>query len=100
MLETLTLATFTGLLHTKFRVHLDAEKSVEMELVDARDRGSIPTQEQFALLFIGPRDVRFDQGVYRIEHDRLGAFDLLLVPVVGNEGGPGYEAVFNRLLKA
>ena len=100
MLETLTLATFTELLNTKFRVHLDAEKSVELELVEARDRGSSPAQEQFALLLIGPRDVRFDQGMYRIEHERLGAFDLLLVPVVGNQGGPGYEAVFNRLRKS
>jgi hypothetical protein len=99
MLETLTLAIFSEHVNTKFRVYLDAEKSVEVELVEARDRGSIPTQEQFALLFIGPRDVRFDQAMYRIEHDSLGAFDLLLVPVKGNENGPGYEAVFNRLLQ-
>lgn len=99
MLETLTLATFAEHVNTTFRVHLDAEKSVEVKLVEACDCGSIPTQEQFSLLFIGPRDVRFEQGMYRVEHDPLGAFDLLLVPVVGNENGPGYEAVFNRLLR-
>jgi hypothetical protein len=99
MLETLTLATFSEYVNTKFRVRMDAEKSVEVELIEARNRGSIPTQEQFSLLFIGPRDVRFDQGMYRIEHDSLGAFDLLLVPVMGNEKGLGYEAVFNRLLR-
>jgi hypothetical protein len=35
--------------------------------------------------------------VYGVEHDRLGTFDLFLVPVGADETGVSYEAVFNRL---
>lgn len=99
MLETLSLAIFSEHLNTMFRVYIDPEKAVAIKLIEARDRGSIPKQEQFSLLFIGPRDARFGQGMYKIEHDSLGAFELFLVPVAGNAEGPGYEAVFNRLLQ-
>jgi hypothetical protein len=35
----------------------------------------------------------------QIKHERLGMFDLFLVPVSRERDGMRYEAVFNRLLK-
>jgi hypothetical protein len=32
-------------------------------------------------------------------HDKLGEFDLFLVPVAKNENGFQYEAVFNRMVE-
>jgi hypothetical protein len=35
------------------------------------------------------------QGVYPLDHEAMGAFELFLVPVGKNERGYQYEAVFN-----
>jgi hypothetical protein len=37
--------------------------------------------------------------MFRLEHDKIGAIDLFLVPVRKDEQGLYYEAVFNRLLE-
>ena len=99
MLENLHLSSFSEYLNTKFRVHITDNNSVELELVEAKDLGSNPKQERFSILFRGPLDADIDQNMYKIEHDRLGSFDLLIVPLGKGEGGREYEAVFNRLLR-
>ena len=38
------------------------------------------------------------QQIYPFEHDRLGRFDLFIVPVGQDAQGLAYEAVFNRLI--
>jgi hypothetical protein len=35
--------------------------------------------------------------MYQLQHERLGAFELFLVPVGQDQDGVYYEAVFNRL---
>lgn len=99
MLENLKLNSFFECLGTKFRVYAGDDKSVELELVEAVDSGSNTRQERFSLLFRGPLDTALDQSMYKIEHDRLGSFDLFIVPVGINESGREYEVVFNRLLR-
>lgn len=99
MLENFKLDSFSEHLNTKFRFHTDAGESVELELVEATDRGSNPRQERFAVLFRGPVDVVLEQGMYKTEHDKLGSFDLFIVPVGASERGREYEATFNRLLR-
>jgi len=51
--------------------------------------------ERFSLFFTGPVDRYLPQQVYFIEHERMGAFELFLVPVGRDESGFRYEAVFN-----
>ena len=58
---------------------------------------TIVRQEQFSLLFRVPTDSALPQYLYRIEHEHLGAMDLLLVPVGIDREGRQYEAVFNLL---
>jgi len=48
-------------------------------------------------MFRGPHDRLLQQGMYRIRHDHLGAFDLFLVPVGQDRHGLYDEAVFNRV---
>src|SRR5215216_3899069 len=98
MLENLKLSSFSEHLGTKFRVYGGEDASVELELVEAVNRGSNAKQERFAILFRGPMEVAVVQGTYKVTHDRLGSFDLFLVPIGVNEGGREYEAVFNRLV--
>lgn len=97
MLETLTQATFSEHLNTKFRVHVADSSIVDIELTEVAPGRQTPKQEQFSILFRGPGDAFFPQGNYKIEHEKLGAFDLLLVPVAKDDAGFYYEAVFNRL---
>lgn len=100
MLENLSLSDFAEHVNTRFQLRLDPSRSLEMELVEAADRGSTPRQEQFALLFRGPLELFLPQQMYRLKHAHLGEMDLFLVPVGRTSQGFTYEAFFNRLLGA
>ena len=107
MSENFTYARFAGHLGDVFRVHAGPADVVALELVQATDLGSrsdmaggegAPGQgERFSLLFQGPHDRLLPQGTYPFEHDQIGSFPLFIVPVGAAQGGPQYEAVFNRL---
>jgi Domain of unknown function (DUF6916) len=99
MLENLKLNSFSDYLGTKFLAYRGDDKGVELELIQAEDKRSNARQERFALLFRGPLDMVIEQGTYSMEHDKLGSFDLFIVPIGVNESGREYEAVFNRLFK-
>ena len=99
MIEDLHRDTFSEQLNTKFRIHLADAESLELELVEATDCGSNARQERFSILFRGPADTYIAQGMYRIEHDKMGSFDLMIVPVRADKEGISYEAIFNRLLR-
>jgi hypothetical protein len=44
----------------------------------------------FSLVFEGGPDPPLPQGIYRVEHDALGALEIFLVPIAADR----YEAVF------
>ncbi|HKS42195.1 MAG TPA: hypothetical protein VJX74_16375 [Blastocatellia bacterium] len=99
MLETFTMQTFSEQLNTNFRIQLGDADAMEAQLVEVTDNGTTPYQEQFSLVFRTPRDRPPQQGLYKIEHEKLGEFEMLLVPVRSDKQGMNYEAVFNRLLE-
>ena len=99
MSEHLTKPMFSENLNTKFRVYPEAESGVETELIEFKEFNMSPKQEQFSLLFRGPLDHFLQQRMYKVEHDKLGTFDLFLVPIRRDEEGFYYEAVFNRMIK-
>lgn len=92
-------SAFEENLKTKFKASLDGVNGVELELIEIRDSISTPRQEQFSLEFYGPADIFLPQQIYQIEHERIGAFELFLVPVGQGEHGFTYEAVFNRMIQ-
>lgn len=98
MLEDLTKANLAENLHTLFQLHVEPDRTSELELVELTDGRASPEYEAFALLFRGPAGERLAQGLYRLEHAHLGAFDLFIVPVGQDQVGTYYEAVFNRLV--
>lgn len=97
MPDKLTWAVFAENLNTRFRVNHQDAAVLEVELIEVKPGRSTPRQEQFSLLFQAPQDVPLQQGMFRLEHDKIGAFDLFLVPVRKDEQAFYYEAVFNRL---
>ena len=75
---------------------------LEMKLVDvnsfASRKQAAACKEGFSLLFRGSEETTLKQDTYLIEHEQLGMFSFLVVPVGTNDKrGPHYEVVINRL---
>ena len=97
----LNKSAFTAQLNTRFNIHRKGSK-VPVKLVEVADLNSQPVarhgKEGFTLLFRGDRGTPLKQDTYLIEHNKLGAFSFLIVPVkTSDENAPSYEAVINRL---
>lgn len=105
MLDDLHVATFAAHVHTAFRIDLSSAQAITLKLVEVKDGASsderpstaAAVQERFSIMFRSPHDRLLQQGMYRIQHDHLGAFELFLVPVGLDGDGLYYEAVFNRV---
>lgn len=96
-LDELTLDSFRENLNSKFTLYLDENNTVEIELIETKEGKVTSHQEMFSILFRGSSEKPFWQKMYAVEHDKLGKFDLFLVPVGQTTQGILYEAVFNRL---
>ena len=101
MPETLSKESFAEQLHTKFRVLLELENAPEVE-IELAELAEFPTLthsrsdvERFSLFFYGPGAYPLSQQIYRLAHERMGEFDIFLVPVAREERGFRYEAVFS-----
>jgi len=97
MLDQLTHATFSQQLNTSFQFQIAPEHLVAMELVETGDVRSSGQYEAFSIVLRGPSDIPLRQGMYRVDHDTIGAFDLFIVPISQESDGLYYEACFNRL---
>lgn len=98
MLEKLTQTLLAEHLNSKFQMFIEPETAVEIELMEVEQRRSTPRQEQFAVVFRAPASVPAQQGLYKMKHDVLGEFEILLVPFKRDENSVYFEAYFNRLL--
>jgi hypothetical protein len=101
----LTLATFSTLLRTRFRIELSPTQAIELVLLEATSGGTfakggakLPKYDSFSLLFYGAQSQPLQQGTYAFEHPQLGKFDLFIVPVAAEDGLLYYQAVFNQLV--
>ena len=91
-------------LNTKFRVRAEAPRPVELELVEVKGYNAAESErrgmERFSLFFRGPADIYVPQGTYSLEHERMGALDIFVVPVGRDAAGFLYESVFNFFKEA
>jgi len=98
-LDQLDAKVFREQLNTKFKVMLGGAP-VLLELVEVAERDSSPQMELFSLHFRGPGAPRLPQQVHRLEHEKLGAFEIFLTAIdPGQEPGMLYESVFHRFRK-
>ena len=99
MTTRLTQEEFSKHLNTKFRIDLDGGDNVEFELVEVKGyMGGDQEQtgmERFSIFFQGPSEPYLLQSTYSLQHDRMGKFEIFLVPIGRSEPGVQYEAVFN-----
>ena len=99
MAEELSLNDFAACKGDTFQICPEGLAPLPAVLVEARSLGGqSERREPFSLLLRGPREPVLAQRIHRVEHERLGALDIFLVPVgLASEGEEGmlYEAVFN-----
>ena len=71
---------------------------MEAQLSEVSSKGKadpgMNRREPFSLVFTCAGDTVLPQRIYTLTHERIGTFDLFLVPVNKNEQGVHYEAVF------
>jgi uncharacterized protein DUF6916 len=99
--STLTKAAFAANLNTDFFIRNGGTrvKTKLVEVSDLKKPASVPSsREGFSLLFRGDRSKTLQQNTYVIEHQKLGTFSFLVVPVRTQDNTAlFYEAVVNRL---
>ena len=97
MSATLTEKEFSKHVNTKFRVATEPPIDLELKQVKGYLGGANEESgmERFSVFFQGSGDRALPQGIYPLEHEAMGPFELFLVPVAQTEAGYQYEAVFN-----
>jgi hypothetical protein len=99
MTDIFTVESFSEHANTEFRMHYGQSQTADLKLESVNDLNSTPRQIQFSLVFRGPLDAPIRQGLYRVDHEKLGPLDLFLVPISKDKDGVRYEAVFNRFVE-
>jgi hypothetical protein len=98
LLQDLTESSFSHLLGTTCRlVVADEAPSVELEIAEVNRAGQAHGGQRtsFSVIFLGPSGRHLPQGIYRLEHEKLGRLDLFLVPIGPEPSGRHrYEAIF------
>ena len=104
MAATLTEKEFSKHVNTNFRVELDGENSVDLELTEVKGYMSKNNEqtgmERFSIYFQGPAEPSLVQKLYVFQHAEMGSFEMFLVPIAKNKAGFRYEAVFNYFKSA
>ena len=93
-------SAFLSQLNTDFLIAQGGTKA-RVRLVDVSDlprRDAKVRGEGFSLVFRGNRARALKQATYVIEHNKLGQFSFLVVPIMRKDKSANYyEAVINRL---
>ncbi|MCA1633544.1 MAG: hypothetical protein LC802_07460 [Acidobacteria bacterium] len=97
-IETPSQESFAENLNTKFRLPVQSGAPLELELIEVAPGLPREGTERFSLVFRGALNLSLPQSTYRLEHERLGALDIFLVPIAREADGFRYEAVFNRFV--
>jgi hypothetical protein len=101
MLERLIIDTFSPRLGDQFTLHLDATRTLAVELAEvtdlseaARSTPAVGQRTPFSIVFRSASNAMLPQGIYRLEHATLGSFEPFLVTIGPDAVGMRYEAVF------
>lgn len=99
----LTEKEFSQHVNTKFRLNLDGDSGVDLELTEVKGYLSTHVEqtgmERFSLYFQGPAEPALPQKLYAFQHDQMGEFEMFIVPIAKNDAGFRYESVFNYFQK-
>jgi len=96
-MKNMNLDLFSQYLGEVFLLELADATSTRLELIEVKDlsRTQSAKNQSFSLVFQGAGDVFLSQKTYALNHEKIGTFDLFLVPIGQDAMGFCYEAVFN-----
>lgn len=97
-LDDLNSKVFREQLNTKFNVHAGGQL-LPLELIEVREQNDSPRIEFFGLHFLGPVKPVLAQQIHRLEHEKLGVFEVFLTPISADSQGTVYEVIFHRFRK-
>ena len=104
MAASLTEEEFSKHVNTIFRINLEDQGAVDLELVQVKGYMNKPGEaegmERFSIFFTGPAKPFLLQQTYSLSHEGLGTMEIFLVPIGVDGDGFRYEAVFNYFKKA
>jgi hypothetical protein len=103
MLESFTRATFAPLVGDRFELVLDGSEVTGLTLTEVDEpyagsnerAGAGVGRSPFSIVFRGPLEPVLPQRIYTFRNERLGSFELFIVPIGRDDGGMRYEAVFS-----
>ena len=98
-LEKLNSKVFREQLQTTFQAGSSQGQPVPLKLVEVAESHDTPQIEFFSLHFLGPVTPRLPQQIHRLEHEKMGAFEIFLTPISADLQGTTYEAIFHRFRK-
>ncbi len=90
---------FVSAVTSSFVMTVPSAPPVEVVLTEVSDRRVIGDTENFSIVFAGPSDSPFEQGVVELTHGSIGSFEVFLVPIGRTAESISYEAVFNRFVE-
>jgi hypothetical protein len=94
-----THAIFAENLNSTFDLQHPHWGSVTVELIHVSELRETSRQRMYSLVFRGPLEQPFQQGLFRISNEKMGNGDLFLVPIAREADGYRYEAVFNNMVQ-
>ena len=90
---------YSELLGSKFVLNADGGQSVELELTEVSPLKERPGNRSFSLIFTVPEPYKVEQGLFDLQHEKLGDFQIFLAPVGTKKGREELQAIFNFSLE-
>lgn len=98
MTEPLQSTDFQTQLEHIFCIHLEDATTIDLQLVNVTEPGTASkngSRNPFSLHFLGPVSQQYlQQHTYLMVNERLGRFDIFIVPLGAEAGRMRYEAIF------
>ena len=98
-LNTVTFEDFQACLGQTFKVTLENEEGLKLELVQVKPIGvfdpEVDARQPFSVLFRGSFEPMLPQHLYRVDNATFGEQTLFLVPIGSDKSGMLYDATFN-----
>lgn len=95
----LALKAFEANLGSTFRLYPSQGDPIDLLLVAAKQIRRDTLQDIYSVSFRGPQERELEQGTYQLDHSRMGAFQIFIVPFKRDQGFVFYDATFNLLLR-
>jgi len=98
MTELLESIDFQSQLDQMFFIHLNSVTTIDLQLISVTALGAASQpgfRNPFSLHFLGPVSRQYlPQHTYQMVNEKLGTFDIFVVPLGPEAGRMRYEAIF------